>query len=77
AALAYAVSAQSGPDVFAGLLTEDFCPRLDDARMICGDGIHGGTLLPVALGFPWLDAAPGRAPRCAAGEVEAFARAVP
>lgn len=77
AALAYAVSAQSGPDVFAGLLTEDFCPRLGDTRMICGDGIHGGTLLPVALGFPWLEAAPGHAPRCPAGEVEAFARAVP
>lgn len=77
AALAYAVSAQSGADVFAGLLTEDFCPSLHESRMICGEGTHDGKLVPVALGFPWLQAAPGRGQACPAAEVDAFLQAVP
>ena len=71
------MAAQSGADVFAGLLTEDFCPRLHDARMICGDGTRDGGLVPVALGFPWLQAAPGTYSACAADGADAFLHAAP
>jgi len=77
AALAYAVAAQAGAGVLAGLVTEDFCPRLHDADMICGAGANAGKLVPVALRFPWLQAAPGAHAACPAGEVAAFLQAVP
>ncbi len=77
AALAYAVSAQAGPGVFAGLLTEGFCPRLQDAGMVCGDGVRDGKPVPAPLAFPWLQAAPGRNDACPAGAVDAFLQAVP
>ena len=77
AALAYAVAAQAGAGVFAGLLTEDFCPRLQHAEMICGAGSEAGKLLPVALRFPWLQAVQGAQARCPASEVASFRQAVP
>lgn len=77
AALAYAVASQAGAQVFAGLLTEDFCPQWQAGTMSCGDAIRGTALVPQPLRFPWLSAAPGRHATCAAGEVEAFIAAVP
>lgn len=77
AALAYAVATQADPDVFAGLLTEGFCPQLRNATMTCGDAIKGRTLLPQPLRFPWLNAAAGKGQACPATAVTAFMDAVP
>lgn len=41
ASLAYAVAAQTVGDGFGGLLTWEFCPRLDGPQPLCrGDGVH-------------------------------------
>ena len=77
AALAYAVATQADPDVFAGLLTEGFCPHLRNATMTCGDAIKGRALQPQALRFPWLNAAAGKGQACPAAAVTAFIGAVP
>lgn len=77
AALAYAVATQADPDVFAGLLTEGFCPELRNATMTCGDAIKGRALSPQALHFPWLNAAAGKASACPAQATEAFVKQVP
>ena len=77
AALAYAVATQADADVFAGLLTEDFCPQLHNATMICGDAIKGHSLQPQPLRFPWLNAAAGTAQACPATTVNTFTAAVP
>ncbi|MGB3393637.1 MAG: AcvB/VirJ family lysyl-phosphatidylglycerol hydrolase [Stenotrophomonas sp.] len=76
AALAYAVAVQAAPGVFAGLLTEGFCPRLQ-GDMVCDEGSKGRVLVPAPLRLPWLQAAatPGQA--CTAGEVDGFLRQVP
>ena len=77
AALAYAVASQADPGVFAGLLTDGFCPQLRNATMTCGDAIKGRVLLPQPLRFPWLNAAAGKQQACAATAVTAFTDAVP
>lgn len=77
AALAYAVATQAGPDVFAGLLTEGFCPQLRNATMTCGDAIKGQVLFPQPLRFPWLNAVAGKGQACPAKEIAAFTAAVP
>ena len=77
AALAYAVASQADADVFAGLLSDGFCPQLRNATMICGDAIKGRSLLPQPLRFPWLAAAPGPSPACPAAAVSGFTAAVP
>ena len=77
AALAYAVATQAEPQVFAGLLTEDFCPQWHAGRMTCGDAIKGRALTPQPLRFPWLSAAVGSHDKCAATSVDAFMTAVP
>lgn len=69
AALAYAVATQAEPEVFAGLLTEGFQPRLRNATMICGDAIKDSALQPQALRFPWLTAH--------AASTEGFVKQVP
>ncbi len=68
AGLAYAVAAQSGTQVFAGLLTTDFCPGEVPEPQVCGAGVDHGRLQPTGLNFPWLNAAGG--PHCAAGNWE-------
>jgi type IV secretory pathway VirJ component len=77
AALAYAMASQAGPQVFAALLTDDFCPQWQGGAMSCGDAIRGRDLLPRALPMPWLSAAPGAHATCAASKVEKFLAAVP
>ena len=77
AALAYAVATQADPDVFAGLLTEGFCPQLRNATMTCGDAIKGSELRPQPLRFPWLNAAADTRPACQAKAVTAFIEGVP
>lgn len=76
AALAYAVATQAEPQVFAGLLTEDFCPQLRNATMTCGDAIHGRDLQPQPLRFPWL-AASGAGKACTVAAVDGFLQEVP
>ncbi len=77
AALAYAVATQAQPQVFAGLLTEGFCPQWHAATMMCGDAIDGRALLPQPLRFPWLSAVAGSHHACPAQVVDAFVSAVP
>lgn len=77
AALAYAVATQADPDVFAGLLTEGFCPQLHNATMTCGGAIKGRRLLPQPLRFPWLNAAAGKGQACPEAAVAAFIAGVP
>lgn len=77
AALAYAVATQADPQVFAGLLTEGFCPRWHAAKMTCGDAIHGHTLLPQPLDFPWLSGAGSKDQACPVAAVDAFLDAIP
>ncbi|WP_312237547.1 AcvB/VirJ family lysyl-phosphatidylglycerol hydrolase [Stenotrophomonas sp.] len=74
AELAYAVAAQADTQVFAGLLTTDFCPDRARERMVCGAGVSHGRLQPADLNFPWLNAA-GDA-RCKVGDAAAFVRKV-
>lgn len=76
AALAYAVSAQASAGIFAGLLTDDFCPAGSSEQMICGDGVNAGALKPTALKFPWLAAVDAAHVHCAAG-ASAFLAQVP
>ncbi|KRG41918.1 acid virulence protein B [Stenotrophomonas pictorum JCM 9942] len=76
AALAYAIATQADSAIFAGLLTEDFCPRLHNATMICGDAIHRAELVPQALRFPWLNAA-HRNGACPAAALTGFRTAIP
>lgn len=76
AALAYAIATQADSRIFAGLLTEDFCPRLRNATMICGDAIHRAELVPQALRFPWLNAA-HRNGACPAAALSGFRKAIP
>ncbi|MBD9534836.1 virulence factor family protein [Stenotrophomonas sp. STM01] len=76
AALAYAVATQAEPQVFAGLLTDGFCPQLRNATMTCGDAIHGQALQPQPLRFPWL-AADGAGPGCSAQAQDVFLKQVP
>lgn len=77
AALAYALSAQASPGIFAGLLTDGFCPAASAEQMICGDGVKSGVLKPTALKFPWLAAADPTHARCAAGGAAGFLAQVP
>ncbi|WP_269790658.1 AcvB/VirJ family lysyl-phosphatidylglycerol hydrolase [Stenotrophomonas sp. Iso1] len=77
AALAYAVATQAAPQVFAGLLTEDFCPQWHAGQMVCGGAISDRTLQPQPLHFPWLSAAVGAHHACPAASVDAFMAAVP
>lgn len=74
AALAYAMATQADSGVFAGLLTEGFCPQLRTATMTCGDAIHQRALSPQPLRFPWLNAAPGQGEACTAQTVAEFTR---
>ncbi|WP_313343153.1 AcvB/VirJ family lysyl-phosphatidylglycerol hydrolase [Stenotrophomonas sp.] len=74
AELAYAVAAQADTQVFAGLLTTDFCPDQTRERKACGAGVSHGRLQPAELNFPWLNAAGDR--QCAAGKASAFVRGV-
>jgi len=74
AELAYAVAAQADTQVFAGLLTTDFCPDGARERMVCGAGVSHGRLQPTELSFPWLNAA-GEA-HCRAGDAGVFLRRV-
>jgi type IV secretory pathway VirJ component len=74
AELAYAVAAQADTQVFAGLLTTDFCPDGARERMVCGAGVSHGRLQPAELSFPWLNAA-GEA-HCRAGDAGVFVRRV-
>jgi type IV secretory pathway VirJ component len=77
AALAYATASQADPGIFAGLLTEGFCPQLRNATMTCGKAVHGRDLLPQALAFPWLNAAPGQGAACTRETVAKFTGAIP
>ncbi|WP_449466340.1 virulence factor family protein [Stenotrophomonas humi] len=77
AALAYAVATQAEQQVFAGLLTEDFCPQWHAGQMTCGDAIKGRALTPQLLRFPWLSAAVGAQHACPEASVDAFITAVP
>ncbi|MGH8054104.1 MAG: virulence factor family protein [Stenotrophomonas sp.] len=77
AALAYAVASQAAPQVFAGLLTDSFCPQWSAGKMTCGDAIHDRALLPQPLRFPWLTAAGNGSHACSAATVNAFVGAVP
>ena len=77
AALAYAVASQAGPQVFAGLLSDGFCPQWHAGAMTCGAAIDGTALRPQPLRFPWLAAASSRGQACAAGQVDGFLAAVP
>lgn len=77
AALAYALSAQASPGIFAGLLTDDFCPAASAEQMVCGVGVKSGVLKPAALKFPWLAAADSTRARCAAGSAVGFLAQVP
>ncbi|WP_303636320.1 virulence factor family protein [Stenotrophomonas tuberculopleuritidis] len=64
AELAYALAAQADTQVFAGLLTDGFCPADAHERMVCGDGVRHDRLHPSELNFPWLNA--GGSAGCAA-----------
>jgi type IV secretory pathway VirJ component len=87
AAFAYAMLAQAPPDVFAGALSQGFCPRLALRKPLCttanqhflGPALAGGgfELLPAAtLSAPWtLIAAP--ATTCPPATLARFAAAVP
>lgn len=57
AMLAYALAAQAGPGLFAGLLTTGFDPEQVAPGLACGTAVAQGRLRPVALPLPWLDAA--------------------
>lgn len=74
AELAYALAAQADKQVFAGLLTENFCPDHVRERMVCGAGVTGGRLQATDLNFPWLNAAGDH--RCAVGDSAQFLRRV-
>ncbi len=74
AELAYAVAAQADTQVFAGLLTTDFCPGAVRQRQVCGAGVSHGRVQPTELNFPWLNAA--GAMQCPAGNAAAFVRKV-
>lgn len=74
AELAYAVAAQAGTQVFAGLLTTGFCPDTERERQVCGAGVSHGRLQPTELNFPWLNATGGT--QCPAGTAAAFVRKV-
>ena len=77
AGLAYAVSAQAPPGLFAGLLTEDFCAGASGQRMVCGEGVTAGRLQPAPLRFPWLAAADLAQSACPEKRGTAFLRDVP
>ena len=69
ASLAYALAAQAGPGVFAGLLTTDFDPERTAPGLACGTAVAQGRLRPVTLSLPWLDAA-------GAGKARAFQQGI-
>jgi type IV secretory pathway VirJ component len=87
AAFAYAMLAQAPKDVFAGALSQGFCPRLSLAKPLCtstaqhflGRSPAGGgfDLLPSSsLSGEWL-LVPAPASTCPAASVARFAAAVP
>jgi len=87
AAFAYAMLAQAPKDVFAGALSQGFCPRLALRKALCTtpaqhflgaaapDG--GFELLPTpTLSGPWT-LVPGQAPTCPSATMARFAAAIP
>ena len=84
AALAYAIAAQGDASLFAGALSEGFCPTLALPRQLCASGALRlkpagavAQLQPAPLEVPWLVAAPrAQDRRCAAAEVEGFVKAI-
>ncbi|WP_363798858.1 AcvB/VirJ family lysyl-phosphatidylglycerol hydrolase [Lysobacter firmicutimachus] len=85
AAWAYAIAAQGHAGLFAGAVSEGFCPSIAPARALCAggalrlraDGAYA-RLQAAPLSLPWLVAAdPAQARACTADEVERFVAAVP
>ena len=87
AAFAYAILAQAPKDVFAGALSQGFCPRLALRKALCttpaqhflGPAVPDGgfELLPTpTLSGPWT-LVPEQAPTCPSATLTRFAAAVP
>jgi len=87
AAFVYAMLAQAPQDVFAGALSQGFCPRLSLHKPLCTAAAQhfigrteptgGFELLPTsALSGPWT-LTPGPASTCPPAAVERFAAAIP
>jgi len=86
ASLAYTIQAQAAPDIFAGLVTLDFCPTLALEKPLCrGNGEHfhrvrrapGVQLLPARKRQEWTAVQDSNAQPCGANPPGPFIAAVP
>lgn len=85
AALTYAIAAQGDSTLFAGAVSNRFCPTLELPRQLCASAslkldIDGklARLHPAPLKVPWLVAAPqADERRCEASAVQDFVKAIP